>query len=369
MEDKAYIKSFGIFSTISVAVVGVGIFSYPSGITNAVGTNGWWLTLIGGFIAFGFLYFVYRVCKQNDFCEFSEMCERTLGKVFGKICMLLLALYSIFSMSMGMRTFIEVIKEYLLEKTPTTVLIGITLIMGIYIINGGLHSLIRYNEITFFIMFVPAIVICLFALNNADLTNILPITLNKPSEYFVAIKNMIYIFNSFEIAYLIIPLAICKHKIVKNLGKSFIFISFFYAFVVILCIATFSKKQTGLLLWPTITMIRTINIKWVFIEKWEGVVMCLWTIFYFTAFVNGYYFSSYIVKKVFNFKKVRNGAIIIIPVSYYIALYPKNIVILTDIASMITPVFSTYAYIVFPLLITIFTIIRKRRLKTNENKI
>lgn len=360
MEDKEFIKPFGLFASIVVAVVGVSIFSYPAEVTKAVGTNGWLTTLVGGIISYLAVYAIYKVVKVNGYSEFNIMCESTVGKTLGKLLALIIAAYSIFSISIGMRAFIEVIKMYLLERTPTEFLVLITMLVGIYMVDGGLKSIIKFNEVTFFIMFIPAIIISLFTLNNADLTNMLPITLNTPMEYFDAFKSIAYTFNGFEIAYLIIPFTMHKEKINKTLIKSMSFITLFYIFIVILCLAVFGEKQTVLLLWPTITMMQSINIHGAFVEKWEGVVMTLWVIFYFSTFVNGYYFSSDIVKNVFGFKKIKWAALVIIPVAYLIALYPKNIAEVAYTSNMVTPIFSIFTYIIFPILLFVFSINKKK---------
>ena len=93
----------------------------------------------------------------------------------------------------------------------------------------------------------------------------------------------------------------------------------------ILVLAVFSKAQSRILLWPTISMIRSLDIPGTFIERWEGIVMALWIFFYFTTFVNTYFFSSEIVKNVFKLKDIKLSSLLIMPIIYVVALYPENI--------------------------------------------
>ncbi|MCS4454255.1 GerAB/ArcD/ProY family transporter [Clostridium botulinum] len=42
----------------------------------------------------------------------------------------------------------------------------------------------------------------------------------------------------------------------------------------------FSTEQVKLMLWPGITMIKSIDIPGTFIERWEGIIMAIWTLFF-----------------------------------------------------------------------------------------
>jgi hypothetical protein len=113
----------------------------------------------------------------------------------------------------------------------------------------------------------------------------------------------------------------------------------------------FGKEQNKILLWPTITMIKSIDIPGSFIERWEGIVMALWIVFYFTTFTNIYYLSADIVKDVFNLKDIKISSIIIIPFVYPVALYPENIPQVNYLNNTITPLFLTFSLLAVPLML------------------
>jgi spore germination protein (amino acid permease) len=190
-----------------------------------------------------------------------------------------------------MRVFAEVIKMYLLEHTPTEFILLVMIFTGLYLVRGEVSALVKFNEIAFFAMFIPMILILLFATRGGEITNVLPLLQSSPKAYIKALATASYAFGGFEIAYLILPFMKEKEGIRKTFFKSIIFITLFYAIATILCLMFFTKEHTKKLLWPTITLIRAIVIPGAFIERWEGLVMALWVLFYFTTFVNMYYFS------------------------------------------------------------------------------
>ncbi|WP_243186807.1 GerAB/ArcD/ProY family transporter [Clostridium muellerianum] len=361
MNNKNFITSYGLFSTIVAAIVGIGVFSYPRELASTVGNDGWIVTLLVGVICYGLAYLIYKVVKINNFNRFYNLMENNFGKIFGAVLSIIFAAYTIFSMSIGMRSFVEVIKMYLLENTPTEFLIMITIITGSYLIRGEIDNLVKFNEITFAIMFLPILLILLLTLNHLDFTNIFPMFMNTPVDYLKGINTAVYTFTGFELMYLFLPFVKNKAGVNKCILKSIGFVTIFYAIIVVFCISIFSKEQTKTLLWPTITMIKSINIPGAFIERWEGIVMAMWVIFYFTTFINYYYFSADIIKDVFRLKDVKLSILIIVPFIYGIAMYPQNISELYYIGRIGTRIFALYVLIILPLLLLLVNKLRGRR--------
>src|SRR5665647_1988041 len=113
MKEKKIIGDFGLFTTISVAIVGVGIFSCPREVIDKVGSDAWIVTLAAGLIICLLLYLIYRVMMKNNFEDLTNILQNTFGKILGGVFAITFAMYSIYIVSLGMREFVEVIKLYL----------------------------------------------------------------------------------------------------------------------------------------------------------------------------------------------------------------------------------------------------------------
>ncbi|MCI1945283.1 Ger(x)C family spore germination protein [Clostridium luticellarii] len=358
MRDRDFITNFEIFSTIIVTVIGVGIFSLPRELVSTAGTDGWFVTIMAGVGTYFLLYMAYKTIKSNGYNKLSIILENNFGKILGGILAVIFVVYNVFAISIGMRIFVEVIKMYLLEKTPTEFLIVVTIFSGIYLVRSKLENLIKFNEVSFWIMFISLGMILIFTLNKADFSNILPAFSNTPYTYLVSLKSAVYSFAGIEIIYLIGPFIKNKSYINRTALKSILFITIFYVIVVVFSLAIFSKKQTEILLWPTITMIDSININGAFIERWEGIVMAMWVMFYFTTFSNIYYLSSDIIKDVFRLGDINLSSALIAPFIYVIALYPQNIAEIYDIGNKFIPPLFIYSLIVLPIFILLFGKVR-----------
>ncbi|SHH51347.1 GerAB/ArcD/ProY family transporter [Clostridium grantii] len=367
MDHKNNISKFDLFATVVVTVVGTGIFSLPSNLAEILGSEGWIMVwAIGVLVAF-FVYIQCKVIKVNNFDRIDIILENNFGKFLGKIICLLIVIAGCFIISLELRTFTEVLRMYLLEKTPTELIMVLMILTGVVLIRGELEGVVMFNEIAFYLMFVPVIIVIPFVLNGADITNIFPVLTHKPMEYIKAINGEFFSFAGFFIIYMIHPFLKEKKQITKVALKSIIFITLFYSIIVMVSLAVFPEEYNKNLLWPTISMVSIVNIPGAFIEGWEGVAMIFWIFFYFTTFINVFYFNSEIIKNTFNLGTVKISSLIIMPIIYILAMYPDNITELFYIERSI----MAYIYILvigmMPLSLLFINFIKKGRKRDETN--
>ena len=367
MNKNNFIGGYGIFVTLVVSVVGINIFTQPSEMAKTVGNDGWMVSILVGVISFIVLTIIYKVSSANNYESLYNILVRNTGVFLGKIIGILYILFIILSIAVGMRIFSEVLKMYLLEKTPTEFIIVTMLICGTYLIRGDISSLIKVNEVSFWVMFIPIYLVLLFAFSNADFTNIFPILQNKPMNYVNAIIISSYSFGGLEIAFLIIPFMKEKTKFMVFSAYAIGFIALFYVIINLFCIATFSKYETSSLIWPTITMVKSINIPGGFIEGLEGSIMALWVLFYFANFTNSFFFASDLVKDVFALDDIKLSSLVVLPIIYIVALYPESIGELYKISEKIFPLIIALFLLLIPLILLIIT--KAKRVGENENEV
>lgn len=359
-KDKNFITEYQLFATIVLSIVGVGIFSYPSRSAKEIGTDGWIVTIIAGAIAYLLLYSIYKIEEINNYKDFITLLKENFGKVFSKIIVIIFIFFNILVVSIGMRVFVEVLKMYLLEKTPSEFIILTMIITGTIIIRCGLKDIIRFNEICFPIIFIPMILILLILLNHLDFNKILPLLQGKPLEYLKSITLTTFVFEGFEIAYLVIPHVKKKSKIPKVMFISIAFIVLFYIAVTLICLAIFGLSQTKALIWPTISMIKSISIPGYFIEQWEGIVMIFWIMFYITTFVNLYFFSCILLRDTFNLGDIKLTPVILTPFIYIICMYPENLGQVYKWYKFISIMVPTFTIIVLVLMLLIISLMKRR---------
>ncbi len=354
------IRPYGVFTTIVLTIIGVGIFSYPRYICMAAGRDGWIVTIISGIMAGIMICVIYYIEKLNDFDSYVNIIFNSFGKFLGSIVITIFLVYAVVVICIYMRDFVEVLKIYLLENTPLEFLIITTLLLGVYIVGYGFDYIMKFNEIIFFIAFVPLILAFVFLITSVDFTNVLPIGQNSLYNYKIGIYRGILAFGGYEILFLAAPMAKKKDNIKKISILSIAFVTLFYALVTIYCLGLFSLGETENLLWPTITMITAVDIPGSFVERWEGIVMTLWILFHFSTFSSMLYFSCDILKDGFNVKTTRIAAIILCPIILIVTMYAKNIIHLHEISEKILNPLQLFNVIIVPILLLVINLIKHR---------
>lgn len=363
MDNQNIISDYDLLVSIIVTVVGTAIFAYPSQLSTVVGNDGWIVILFSGAITAILLYVLNKAIQVNNYGRLLDILCSNFGKFLGNVIALFIAAAGVFIISFQMRTFIEVIKMYLLEKTPTEFLIVLMILTGTFLIRGEFESIIRFNEVAFGLMFIPVLLAIPFILKGVDYTNILPVFTHEPIEYLKASKASFLSFSGFAVIYMLFPYAKDKSKVPKVILRSLGFIVVFYLLITLMALMVFSKEYNSQLLWPSITMISTVDIPGSFVERWEGVAMIFWLIFYFTTFVNIYYFNSEIVRDVFHLEDIKISLMLVIPFIYVTALYPQNIAEVYDLQSKVIPYLDTTIIGVIPVILLIIAFFKTRRVK------
>lgn len=364
MDRKNILSKYDFFVTLVVTSIGTSIFSYPGKLSQIVGTDGWVVILLTGLLLGIFIYIAHKMIELSGYKRFTDIMEGVFGDILGKVFSIFILLSSVFIVSTEMRTFTEVLKMYLLKKTPAEFVILIMILVGTFLVRGEIESIVKFNEIGFWLMFVPIIVALPFVLKGTHITNILPIVTHKPIEYLHSIHVNLFSILGFQVIYLALPLVREKEESLKISFKSVIFFTIFYLIITITTLFVFPSKYNAKLLWPTISMLSTVNIPGAFIERWEGIIMAFWLIFYFTTFINLYYFACEVLRDVFNLEDVKIATVLISPTIYILSLYPENIAEVYSIRRRISP-YIAYSMLGLTLLVLIIEYVKIGR-RRNE---
>lgn len=361
MENKGFVEEFALFVSLSVSMIGVGLFYAPSILAKYVGQNGWISILITGIQVFVIIYLIYKVMVINEFKDLTVILNDSYGRVIGKIISLMYSILTLIVLTLSLRSFSEIITMYLLKNTPTEAIIATFIFIGMYLSRGGLANVVHFNEVVFWIMFIPIAIMLLLTIPAADFTNLLPIGGYDIKNYFLSSFEMLFLFNGFSMAFILIPYVKKQKRIKSVIFKSSIFTTVFYIVIVVLVSATLSPKQAADSIFPTITMLQSIISGSGILEKWDSLVMSLWVIFYFTSFANIYYFISIIIKDVFNIEDVRTSSMIYVPFVYIIAILPENIIEVRNLRFNYLRMSFIALLLIIILLTLIISIFKKRR--------
>lgn len=363
-DSKERITSSQAFLIVAKSIIGTGILVLPQGIAKAVGTpDGWISVVLSGILAMLSGYVIVKLSLRFPGQTFYQYSEAIAGKWLGKMAAVALSLYYILCSAYLLRFMGEVIRMYLLDKTPIEVIVIVFLSIATYLTVGGIHPIARLIE-----MFLPLVVIfllvfILFSLQNMESDNIRPVLGGGVLPVLKGIKPSIFSISGFEIM-LILP-AFMKEprKAVQSVLGGIALVIPLYTMVVATAIATLSVEEVKTLTWPTMSVAKNIELPGGFFERFESLFSVLWVISMYTAFVLYQYSASLGFAQILR-KRYQTLVYGCLPVIYLVAMFPSDL----NEVFQFGDVLGISAMIVASILPLCFWIIAKLRRKGLETR-
>lgn len=168
----------GVQEAIALIVITISVkvyFTSPAYTARTIGTSSWIMTLISATTA---LFAFMLICKllerfpgQNLIIAF----ELSLGRFFGFIASMLLILFFVFTTSIFVREFAEILKIYAFPLTPTGFVIGVYMIIIAFACYLGLEAISRSARLLVYYILAGFVIVIVLAYNQYDIHNLFPI--------------------------------------------------------------------------------------------------------------------------------------------------------------------------------------------------
>lgn len=107
---------------ITTSIVTKVFLAYPNHLVTAVGSAGWLVAPISGIFALGLVWFMVKLLEYFPGKSFWQITEETVGSYLGLIVMLALFIPWLFSVSLTLRRFSEMIIIVALPDTPISII-------------------------------------------------------------------------------------------------------------------------------------------------------------------------------------------------------------------------------------------------------
>ncbi|MCO4849357.1 spore germination protein [Bacillus vallismortis] len=318
------LNTFQGISIIANTMLGAGLLTMPRALTTKANTPDGWIVLIleGVFFIF-FIYLNTLIQKKHQYPSLFEYLREGLGKWIGSIIGLLICCYFIGVASFEVRAMAEIVKFFLLERTPIQIIIITFICCGVYLMIGGLSDVSRLFP--FYLMVTIIILLVVFGISFKifDINNLRPVL----GEGFAPIANSLTIvsisFLGVEIM-LFLPEHMKKRKYTFRYATiGFLIPITLYTITYIIVVGALTVPEVKTLIWPTISLFQSFELKGIFIERFESFLLIVWIIQFFATFVIYGYFAASGLKKTFGLS-IKKGLILVGAVTYYFSLWPRD---------------------------------------------
>ncbi|WP_209124749.1 GerAB/ArcD/ProY family transporter [Alkalihalobacillus sp. BA299] len=271
--------------TLISLIFGVGILTLPRALANRVGTtDGWISILIAGLISMVLIYFYTRL-QQNFPNEglLQYLAKGKVGKWGAKAFAFLFIFYFTNLLALQARLLAMAVKMYLIDRTPSEVIVAIILLVTTYAASKGIQGIIHIH-----LMFMPFIlfalfIVIIFNLAEADFNRLSPIL----SEGFVPVLSGIFspMFSFVGIFFLFFFMTYMKASDLRSLplNIAMMFLIITYTFLTIISYAVFGFEMSKVITFPAIELAKEIEIIGKFIERLESIFLTIYIMAIFTT--------------------------------------------------------------------------------------
>jgi spore germination protein (amino acid permease) len=236
------------------------------------------------------------------------------------------------------------------------------LILAIFLARSGVEPTARFFEAVTPIIVVVFVGLIIIAVPNAKgITNLRPYLTTPVMKYITGLKTGIFSFAGFEILMILYPFFRKPKGAFKASIISLLTVIVIYTVIIIECISKFGQKETKVLIYPTMTLIKSSEIPGAFIEGMEGFLISMWVLFVFTTLVSLLYGFSVVGGDLLKHKERKHVIPIFLPVMYLIALLGDNVAQLFKLIDKLSLYLGGYVLIILPTIMFIMMHIKRKK--------
>ncbi|NMB26905.1 MAG: endospore germination permease [Tissierellia bacterium] len=357
------ISNIQIKALIITSIVGVGVLSLPSDVALILDNDGWIAIVLSGLITIPFIVMIDRIFKMYPNKNFFQIGREVLSPILFDLFLIIISVYVILLLAYTTRTFAEVIKAYLLETTPTEIIIITMLFAVSYIARGKLEDIARMALIIYPIIIGFIIFLLVINLPNMDYTHIYPIFDIKFKAMPKATIAALFSYIGYEFIILALPYVEDNKQTLSYSLRGMFFIIGIYLIIFFITLSQYGIDQLKREIWPSIAVIKEVDLPGYFLENLDGIIMAAWVMVVFGTLGPFLYSSGLILSNLLKTKTHSFFIPYLLPIIYIIGLLPENMVQADEILGNMVNYFAIVSIMAIPAIIFIVGYIKKRRQK------
>jgi spore germination protein (amino acid permease) len=351
------ITKFQLFFIFIQSQIGVALLSLPHEVQKSAKGDGWLSTLIAGVVVQLMLVIYWQLLKRFPTLIYTEITQKILGVVLGKVLNRLIYLNFILVGGLATILFIKVIKLWLLPLTPSWIISLLILTACIYLAISELRIIARFFVLASFLILLLLITSIFGWFTPKEFQYILPMGSSGFKNIVLGSKNSLLAMLGFEGLLFLFPFLIDNKKgVLKTISMANLFITLFYTYFVFITVISFSDAQLAIMREPVLNLLRGISYN--MIDRVDLIFLSIWIVPMATSTISYLYFASKSVgakKKHYPKVVLMNGFII-----FFITLLPHDDAIITLFNKYVSYLSYVVVFLI-PTLLLILSILMKKK--------
>lgn len=355
--------NFGYHEAISLLIITIStkvFFTSPALLVEIVGTAGWYMTLISALTAAFAFIFLYQLLKRFPNKNIMVIADLVLGKWGGFIISFIIGGFLLWTASISMREFVEVLKVYVLPESPPSFIMVLFVIPVMILSFMGLETIARFAKFIIYILGAGYVLVVLLSSQNFVPRQLFPI-LGYGLDITVLNGLLRSSFYGEIIIIGVIASSLQGHKEIKRIGFLSLLISGVLTSISLLAFAMVFPYTVGQeLTSPMYDMAALIDYGG-FMQRMEPIFLFFWNFGTFIEVSLVFYAVLMIFCHIF---RIADKRPVILPTAttlYSLSLVPRGI---SEVISGLVQTIRSWGWIIYyvpPIIILIVAAIRKKK--------
>ena len=318
------LNSFDMVSFLIQAMIGIRLLTLPREIARWVQQESWIPMLIGAAVVMVLSYMLYWLGIQYPGKNGSQIFVDVFGEKIGLVGLIAIGFHTVGSMGLGLRIFGSSLKLFLLPYTPMYVTMGVMLFLSVYATLKGLKVIaslmnVITPQVLFFFIFM-----LLLPIGSVEVQNVRPFFQHDVKTILLASLEVIDALYGFTIIIYLMPYFKKREE-----TKKWVFVGTgipiaIYLGMILMCILVFGGLEITRLIYPTLSLAKSVRLEVQIFERAESLFMIGWVISTFSMQTLSLFVSYENLKVLFKTKKNQWLIYGQIPIIWAIAFFPEN---------------------------------------------
>ncbi|WP_210609021.1 GerAB/ArcD/ProY family transporter [Priestia flexa] len=272
-KENYVVSNFFIFFIIISSINGTGLLGFQNILAKNAKHDGWIVVLAIGISILFILWLIYKIL-QGESSDIIAVHNEIFGKFIGGLLSIAISIYFLAVSIFVIRTYLEIVRIWAFPSVSVIELGILMLIIIYYIVSGGFRVI---TGICFLFSLVPSILFLFslfFPIKFVHLNNLSPILNLSFFDFIHGFKESSSIYFGFETILIFFPLLKNGESSKKWANYAIIYTVFLFTIVTLISFSYFSIGQLLNSKWPTLDMIKIIELP--FVERFEFIFVFSW---------------------------------------------------------------------------------------------
>lgn len=353
LRTKGKFSSWQLVVLLMATGIGSQIILAPHNLISTVGNNSWICVLAGGALFFFAGYMMLRLAALYPDKNLTEYFPVIWGKPLGFLFIIWFVLVFFMQVAVVTRGFSRVIAHSMFSRTPEEAIAFLFIALVVY---GAMQSwgvLVRVQQFLLFVALPLASIIWFSSVLNFQYENVLPILAD--TKGLVKGTYLTWDFYSgYELILLIYPLIYRQGlSYIKAFGLSFALMTAFFTAIIIITIGVLTANTASNIFYPTLAVIKGVEIPGTFVERLELYLILLWIPTVFDTHMVFLAVAAFTLADYFRIGTHRLWIMILLPPLWLVFIFIDSIDTYNKISSFVTALGVGFSFGVIPLTLAV----------------